>query len=287
MSGALPSTPLSARERENSKTDQQRLDDWAYLMTHTIICFLTDPPSLIANNWAEHNIHVTPPWQDGGRLSIDIDLLKPPPDGEPQNLLEAIKETFFNPSELKVWALSEGFGDLFAIPATVAVQRMAPEVMEAVRAPIEWTAGAFYRDSARKATDRWAEKEGISDTSDAYKEHMHAHYESEMGHIAQASMWTGVSMVAGALAQQHLAGHVLGEDAVENKVFVDIIKGSIIGKVITLGTANLPRLLAPDTTRHMDEFIRDKVAKPATHFISNFVTEGTIQESPQQDMQYA
>jgi hypothetical protein len=253
---------MNARQKERHKSQKDKLDDLSYLITHTITCFATDAPSLLAQSWVQTHFSA---FKEDGKFGLQINLNAQAKDGEPKNIIEAFHHQFANIGE---WIFGEAVGDIVAIPVTVALQRTAPEVMNAIRQPLEVLAKPFYKQAAEKQAQHWAKKHDVPVFSEEFDNYKQTQYESEMQKLPQAFVWTVVSMVAGAAAQKHLApmmNPTWGNDG----SYADIIAASVIGKTITAVAANAPRVAFPEATHEMDEFIRKHVATPTTQVIDS------------------
>ncbi len=289
--------PLTARQKERQKSDKEKLSDWSNLISHTIACFITDPPSLIANNWAKQHISFE---KNGKGFSASVDFSsKTNLENEPSNVWEAFMH-HLEPNNLLKWGLGEGIGDMTAIPLTIAVQRTAPEVMHGLEKTLEIVVGPYYKEAANKAADQWAHRHNVMIGSQEHYEHAQDYYRQNMRQLSQAFVWTAISMVAGAYAQKHLAPNIartahhnemihqnfpkLFQGWEQEESIPKLIAASIVGKLITLGAVNIPRLAFPDTIQHAEheltEFIERKITSPTNKIIEHGTgLSGTIHTS--------
>ncbi len=265
---------LSARQREQQKTRREKQEDVANLISHTFLCFLTDAPSMALNSWVEKN--VTAGFDKDTRqahFNVDFSASK-----DSTSVGEALKDQF-HPNNIGCWLFGEGIGDIVAIPATIAVQRFAPEVMDVLEKPLEGMFGGVYRQSAEARANRWADKHNIMRGSEEYLAYQERHYRKDMERLPQTFVWSAISMVAGALAQQHIAP-LVNEQWREEKSFNKIILSSVLGKAVTGVAANAPRVLAPELAEKGDHFVREHIAEPTTEIFEHIL--GTKQLESQE-----
>ncbi len=252
------SAKLSARERQQNKTAQDHLNDLAFLLTHTITCTLTDPLTGPVSEWAENHIDMSMNKQNGFQLKIDPFRKVPEED-----------------HTLTEWVLAEVIADAASVPATMAVQHFAPEVMEAIRKPLEMAFGGMYEKSAEKAATVWADKHHVRVGSEEFQEYKEAHYEKEMAHAPQAFMWSALSIAANVAIQKTVLPAVSNNTLGNDKPTGKLVASNMFGTAITGLIANGLRLAAPQTIDHIEheigEFAEKKISRPATKIIGNSI----------------
>ncbi len=245
---------------------EETLDDLGFLVNHTITCLVTDVLEAPIKTWwtAKRN---------------------PEKAVEQVGILESAKQ-IFSKGGLASWAVGEGAGDILAIPATLSIQKYAPEVMDKLRELLEPLLQKPYLYSAQKAADVWAEKHDIAIGSGEYREYAKNHYEKEMRHAPQAFVWTAMSLAIALPIQKHALPKLVDkvEDMLpwleknaswayetvsetleslgnhENQSYLNLLKDSIMGKTITYATANMSRLMFPQTTDHFEHEIHELFA---------------------------
>ena len=262
--------PFSARERQQNKTAQDHLNDFAFLLTHFITCTVTDPLTGPVSEWAENHIDMSLNKQHGFQFSVNPFRDVPKED-------ETLTE----------WVLAEIIADMGSVPATMAVQHFAPEVMEAIRTPLEAVFGDMYEKSAEKAAVNWADKHHIRIASEEFLEYKQAHYEKEMAHAPQAFMWSALSIAANVAIQKMVLPAVTNNTLGNDKPTSKLVASNIFGTAITGLIANGMRLAAPRTIDHVEhevgEFAEKKIVTPLTRIIGNTIGVERDMVSAKQD----
>jgi hypothetical protein len=180
----------------------------------------------------------------------------------------------------------EVLGDVSGVVATVAIQRLTPEVMAAFRAGIEPIARPIYELSSRHEAKAWAEEHAEVIDSPAYLAHKVAHYEKEISKLPMGVMWTVTSLLLNAgyqvskrqLSQScHLGLPNLNEDA-----FWCIAESNLKGALITFALTNGARVVFPRQTHTIDRFSREAIAEPISNLVTFITGHGTITDQTEQ-----
>lgn len=272
--------PSGITVEEHNKTEDEKLQDWAYLITHTLTCFITDAPSIWAMGWAQKHLPIPGAEPEASE-----------PDSGDGNLLQKGWNDMFGATRLKEWAFGEGIGDLVAIPATVGVQRFAPGFMKSLEKPLESVFGGAYQQSAQKAADEWAEENDVAKGSQAHADYKQAHYNKEIHHLPQAAVWTAISMAAGIAAQKHLLPYLTNGELGQEEGYLELAGYSLIGKTITGIAANGPRMLWPETTNKLEHGITEAtehhITHPMTRLLGGNVERDRLEEARELEMAHA
>ncbi|TAF38675.1 MAG: hypothetical protein EAZ66_05990 [Alphaproteobacteria bacterium] len=244
MDDALPNTAAHDPDALHSKAMRHleqlkhpnAVNDLAFLGQHALTCLLTDVATVPFTALINKHVELK---KDGAPFSFTLDL-------HSQKPFKGLEFSF-----------GEVFGDVAAIPITFALERCTPKIMNALRTPMEAAFGMFYRDSAQKAADQWADHFGIERGTKEHYEYKQAHFDKEMNHAPQMLVWTASSMLTGALAQNYFMPLWNKETIGSTQDFFNILASNIAGKVITAIAANGTRLAAPQTTDHLEHKLNE------------------------------
>ena len=205
----------SAAEREKNKTDLERKRDIAYTINHALACGSTDiffGPWAAA--WAENTEFGNKVMSSGvatkifnwmfGHAHHHADEHHKQPNHSKKPHLHVHNKN--DPWYIRggKWFLSEGIGDLGAVPITVAIQRNFPGFMSVISRGMEFLMGPFFRIGAHFASQRWAKKHGIDPQSPERKAKAQQFYQHEVDHLGQAYVWTITSSLLNMVAQKSL-----------------------------------------------------------------------------------
>jgi hypothetical protein len=215
---------LSAAEEEKRKTQAEKSEDIAYTLNHAALCTLTDFIDPVVANYTQKYLNRAINTGCGHDHSAE--------SGHSGNGWK--------------WMAGEIIGDVAAVPATIAVQRLFPSGMHIVRQGMEFALGPLFHDGARHAAKRWALKEGLSARSDEARAKAAELYENEVSHLPQALMWTVSAIAINLASQKWMLGN---RDSWKNLL---IAKGA--GSSITSGLLVGMRGTSPDLAEAFDEF---------------------------------
>jgi hypothetical protein len=220
---------LSPRAHEQQKSAKEKSDDWSYTLSHMATCIATDPFTPFISAFFQQKIT--------GKA----------------NTLEHLEGEFF--------------GDVVAVPVTVAIQRFAPEITAGLRNIIEPIAGGAYQKSATQSAESWAHREHVSEDSPEFYAYQRQQYEYEMSRIPLQLIWTVTSVLANVAAQKTIFPN--------DEKTSDILWSVTGGAVVTLGLQNLGRIFIPEAMHAVDGFASDHIVTPITKI---FTREGAQEE---------
>lgn len=207
---------------EKAKTKKQRSEDVAYTLNHAVVCTAAD--LITASPYWGHSIQK--------RLSNS------------------------NKSQVGKWYFAEVAGDFGGIPLTVAAQRYFPGTMAHIADTVEPIFKKSLRKGAERATKDWAQKRGVSEDSEEYKEHINKVYKYEMTHVPQALVWAVSSTALN-------VGIQLAIDKNQTP-FRHILLGKIGGAVFAASITLGGRTLFPHKAEKLDRFISKHLVLPAS-----------------------
>lgn len=201
-------TTETPKEMERRKTEEQRAEDIAYTINHSLYCTLTDflnpPINAATDGWLRWLIpgcghdHS----KDGGHHHHDHHEHgpqckhhhhAPQPASRWERVKQASKQAFSQERFIQ-YAKGEFIGDFGAMPLTIGVQRIFPNFMNGVRKLTEPVMRPIFNYGIERSSKSWAKERHIALDSPEYKEHAQAVYEHEMNHFPQAVVWTGFSL---------------------------------------------------------------------------------------------
>jgi hypothetical protein len=287
---------LTPGEIEASKTKEQHAEDIAYTINHSLYCTLTDflnpPINTATDGWLRwlipgcghdhgdggahgHDGHVHGPQCDHGHREDGAHghsghVLVPQHDHghhyAPQNgtKWERVKQSFkqsFSKERLLQYAKGEFIGDFGAVPLTIGVQRLFPDLMAAVRKLTEPVMQPIFNYGIEHSSQRWAQRNNIDTDSEQYQQHVKAVYEHEMSHFPQAVVWTAFSLGLNTAYQMHA-------DKSTKIPFVNklALKSTSVlsGVLVTAGMVVAARAAAPHKVREFDQWTSRNAILPAT-----------------------
>jgi hypothetical protein len=188
----------------------------------------------------------------------------------------------FQGKKSNIWSHVEGeiYGDLLAIPATVAVQRFCPEVTTAMRAVVEPILRPIYEKSAEQYARAWAADHGEAVGSEAYEEHKTRQYEREMGKLPLGIVWSATSMLINAgyqIGKQQLSESAhLNLSNVNEGTPLEVLKGTLQGAALTFALTNGARILVPRQVHKLDRAVNHYVAEPIASAVDCVTGQGTV-----------
>lgn len=214
----------SAAEEEKHKTQAEKSEDIAYTLNHAALCTLTDFIDPVVANYTQKYLN----------RAINTGCGHDHSEGAAHG------------GNGWKWMAGEIIGDVAAVPATIAVQRLFPSGMHALRHGMEFALGPLFHDGARHAAKRWALKEGLSARSEEARAKAAELYENEVSHLPQALMWTVSAIAINLASQKWMLGN---RDSWKNLL---IAKGA--GSSITSGLLIGMRGTSPDLAEAFDAF---------------------------------
>ena len=278
--------PLSAKHKEDHKTDAERAEDISYTINHAIACTATDIISPFIGNFTQNYLgkritigcnhdHTpsssTPVFAAGRVEKSGKGLFRVLKDAEEKHSIGGYKRLHTihtcehglpvaqSKNNLKHWWIGELAGDFGAVPVTIAVQRFVPGFMNAIRTLAEPFAAPLFKIGARRSTRIWAEENHIASDTAEYKAHEKEVFEHEMSHLPQAFMWTASSTVLN-LAAQRLSGNK-GE-------LSHLIAGKLAGSITSASLVLGFRGIAPHQAYRLDRFTSEHIFEPVTRAVT-------------------
>lgn len=219
---------LPAREKENIKTNEQKNDDWAFVLSHMFTCLATDFAPVIANYIQKQNT------------------------GE-NNLLQHLG--------------GEIIGDLAAVPATVAVQRLSPEVTDLIRKTSEPLFKPFYEFSANNSAKKWAENNDIKLYSKEFNDYKEQKYEDAMSKLPLQVIWTVLSVAINVGVQKNPLSKnvdVLNELFYNNGSVPEVAMPVMQCALGTMALQSVGRIAIPDLMQWFDDVSSKYLVEPVT-----------------------
>lgn len=300
----MVANPQDIREKEAQKTRDERAEDLAYTINHSLYCTLTDfinPPINAATDgylrWlipgcghdhshdghghhyhghCEVNIH-----DPHGHIGCSHSHHHEPTRWE--KVKTASRQAF---SKERFWQYAKGefIGDFGAVPITIGMQRLFPDVMQKVRHITEPVMGILFRFGVEQSSKRWAKARGVDMASEVYKKHVEAVYEHEMSHFPQAVVWTGASLGLNVAYQMH------ADKCTHTPFFSKLALKStsvLSGVLVTAGMVIMARMLAPHKVREFDQWTSKQVILPTTKAVGKIfgVTEDDVDRMAEKQQQ--
>ncbi|MCE2926129.1 MAG: hypothetical protein LW823_00570 [Rickettsiales bacterium] len=285
----------TATDKERDKTADQRAEDIAYTINHSLACTITDFINPIINSYTDGKIRGVGGCghdhsKDGGhhdghehKHEHKHDHTKhdhhehgpnckhhhhehPPKPKGYEKFKVAVREGL-NKERLIQWTKGEFIGDFGAVPLTIATQRFAPGLMQGIRTVTEPIMGPIFKTGIGLSSKRWAKERGIAVDSPEYKEHVKAVYEHELSHFPQAVAWTGYSLALNVGYQMHADQSAY--NSFTHKLYSKS-SAAITGMAVTAGLVVAARVAAPHTVRRFDQWTSNNVLLPTTKFVGKF-----------------
>ncbi len=275
MTGDTPDTSdhLTPAEREKRKTADQRAEDIAYTINHSLYCTLTDflnpPINAATDGWLrwlipgcghDHSKDGTNCHHEHG-TSCTHDHHHPPLTGTRWNRVKQATKQSFSKERFIQYAKGEFIGDFGAVPLTIGVQRYFPNVMKGIRKLTEPLMRPIFRYGIERSSKGWAQRNDVDTESQEYRDHVQTVYEHEMGHFPQAVVWTGFSLGLNVGYQMHA-------DKCTHIPFMNklALKSTSVlsGVLVTAGMVVAARAFVPHKMRELDKWTSHNVILPAT-----------------------
>ncbi|MFZ4125411.1 MAG: hypothetical protein ACOYJ2_05000 [Rickettsiales bacterium] len=266
MSDTKNKTAAQEREDERQKTQLQKAEDIAYTINHAISCGVTDlgiQPYIYAGvvnhfpswlQWIKNLMegHDHPHHHDDHHEPEQKPKTKIKPPGFWKNVGHYLQ--------------AEIYGDVGAIPLTIAVQRIFPEFMEDIRKWIEPIAGKTFREGAEKASIKWAQRNGFFEGSEQQKAKAHELYEYEMSHLPQAVMWNAFAWPTNIVLQRYVF-----KDPHHSHGLAAITTAKTFGAIVSNGMLLTGRAVAPDLAHQWDQWNSKHIIAPVTKVIGSTI----------------
>lgn len=238
--------------RDKKSRSEQFASDLIYTLNHAIVCGTTDIIDPFIGNWTEHKF--------GKRVSITFHNHDDHDGGHGHEHHDHHhKESAFG--NLKEWIVGEAVGDVGAVPATLAMQYVAPSVMNGIRTLTEPVLGGLFWWASGRNARHWGYEHGFEPNSPEVQARREEIYEHEVSHLPHAFLWTGFAAAGNVMTQKLMTPH---------RYVSDMIKGKAAGSIGTLVTVLALRTLAPKTVEKIDRFNSDNIAEPLTRRIGSW-----------------
>lgn len=177
----------------------------------------------------------------------------------------------------KHWLRAEVYGDVGAIPLTIAVQRFFPGVMHGLRRVLEpMFKGAFQRGAERDAR-RWAHHHGLDTNAPEVQAKAQMLYEHEMSHLPKAVVWNMFSVPI------NIVGQMLERKSRKMTDLFDIALGKTFGIIVSNTMLIGGRALAPDAFHKWDSLNSKYLIMPVSKAVGRIagVDDKTMEEAAQ------
>ncbi len=283
--------------KDQRETEQQRAEDIAYTINHSLYCTLTDflnpPINAATDGWLrrlipgcghdhskeeqhphhhhhhEHGVNCKHHHHDA-------------PKTRWEKVKSASKQTFSKERFIQ-YAKGEFIGDFGAVPITIGIQRMFPNFMNGLRKLCEPVMRPLFKWGVERDTKNWAKKQEITSGSQEYKDHEARLYEYEMSHFPQAVVWTGASLGLNTAYQM-----VADKSAMSFSRKFFLKSSSVLsGVLVTAGVVVSARALAPNKMHSFDIWTSNNTILPATRAVGKLfgVKEEDIGRMVEKDKQ--
>lgn len=254
----------SARQAEHHKSKLERAEDISYTINHALSCGTTDvilQPAIAAafgmnvgcnpaDHHHDHHGHEHHHHEHGAKPKMTLKMFA---------------------AEAGHYFKGEIIGDFLAVPLTIAVQRLFPGFMNAIRHMLEPVAGWAFRRGAKHSTRNWARNEGIDINSAEAKAHEEEVYEREISHLPQAAVWNMFAYPIGAVAQK-VTGH--------NKSYPEIFKSKLVGALISNGLLIGGRMVAPGAAQKWDQATSEHIFMPVSKAVGKVLGTEKPEKKP-------
>lgn len=250
---------LTPADLEKRKSAEQRAEDIAYTINHSLACTATDFINPIVNTFTEGRIKAIGGCghdhsKDGGHCHH---VPAPTADTWWGRVKQSSKNSFSR-ERLMQWTKGEFIGDFGAVPLTIFVQRAFPNFMNGTRKLIEPLMGGIFRYGVERDSKRWARRHDVDTSSAAYRQHVDEVYEHEMSHLPQAVVWTGFALALNVGYQKY-------KDA--TRPLAGLLAACMSGMAVTAGLVVAARAIAPHKVREFDKATSEHVMLPATRVV--------------------
>ncbi len=267
----------TTEQSEQRKTEQQRAEDIAYTINHSLYCTLTDflnpPINAATDGWlrwlipgcghdhskdgGHHHHHDHDNHHEHGTSCKHHHHEAPKTRWEK---VKAASKQAFSKERFIQYAKGEFIGDFGAVPLTIGVQRMFPNFMNGVRKLCEPIMRPIFKWGVERDSKNWAKKHNVAADSQEYKDHATKVYEYEMSHFPQAVVWTGFSLGLN-------TGYQMWADKTPmpfSSKFALKSSSVLSGVLVTAGVVVAARALAPNKMHSFDMWTGEKAILPAT-----------------------
>ena len=287
---------LSPQEFERKKTEEQRAEDIAYTINHSLYCTLTDflnPPINAATDgylrWLipgcghDHS-------KDGGHHHEHGETCShhhhhDEISGTRWEKVKRASANAFSKERFIEYAKGEFIGDFGAVPLTIGVQRYFPNFMNGVRKLTEPVMRPFFNYGIEQSSKRWAKEHNVNISSPEYTAHKQAVYDHEMNHFPQAVVWTGFSLGLNTAYQMYA-----DKSPIPFAEKLALKSGSVLsGVLVTAGVVVAARAMAPHKVREFDQWTSSNVILPATKVVGKAfgVDEQTVDRMAEKEKHFS
>lgn len=245
----IQETTVSPQAREAAKSPRRKREDIAYTVNHTIVCGTKDMLEPFFTNWLQTHF---------GRKD----------QGEAVSLRGNLRE----------WLIGEAAGDIGAVPVTIAVQRLAPGMMEGIGNRLESAFGGHFLEGAQKAARHWALEHKVPLDDPQVHERAQRIYRYEMDHLPQAAIWT-VSSIGMNIGTQKLLP-IITHGRLENPESIGkLFLFKTIGAAVAAGALFTARSLSPRQAHKWDRWMAENIFSPAEKLVDNMLGIHTPQQA--------
>lgn len=228
----------------------QRGEDIAYTINHALACTTLDTLNTPVEMLSQHYL---------GR-KISISYCPGCASGEHDAAFHVDRESVGKRAGR--WVAAEWAGDWLGVIPTVAMQRMAPQAMDALGQGLTYLLGPVFRYGAERSGRKWAVEQGMPADAPEAKARVEAIYHHEMSHLPQAAVWT-VASTGICLATLRALG--------DSYTLASNASAKLIGASTSIAGVLGTRALAPETARDWDRWTSRHVYLPATRLLAGTV----------------
>lgn len=191
---------------------------------------------------------------------------------------------------LKHWVLGEFIGDGGAVPLTIAIQRYAPFVVNAIRKVTEPVFGRVFRKGIEREVASEARAHHIPLDSDAYKQRVTELYEHEMEYLPLAVVWNAASIGLNFAGQKFLIHqenkhhkHLHHDHDHHHTLSLgSFLTAKLTGTILTNGAIFATRALIPEKIQAYEDATSRHVVLPLAKKIGRMF--GVKEETTEQAM---
>ncbi len=251
--------PITAKTREQEKTELERAQDIAYTINHAVVCTAADlfgapVNAMLQRYWPEARITCTHEGHGHGSSHAGHGHA-------------AEKRTFAN--IMAHVGSAEFLADIFAVPLTIGVQRSAPGLMDGISKTMEPLFGDLFRMGANASAKVWAKKNGLDPNGPEAKAKAVDTYQHEAKHLGQAAVWTAGAFGLN-ITFQSISEYIWTPKG--GRTPLKVMLGSKgIGSTITSAALVGLRGFGPAVAENWDDWTSQHIFMPVTRKVSHLL----------------